>query len=650
MQAQVPPLPTDPRLLRGWQKLGPALAALVIVVVLLLPGHTFLEGYDWVRMQVYYKEAYRAAVLSGTWPHWNPFIALGRPFLADSEVAFFYPPNLLYLAGPAAGLLLSLWLHFTLLLDGMLRLLRAWDCRGLAAWFGALGFALGAPLIGRLQSGQIQVFCTLCWLPWLFVAGQAVLAEPGKKSAARLAAITALLLLAGSPPMGWIAGWALAVWLGVQLLASRPPHGGWRPVPWLVLGGILAAGLAAVQLLPFLELAGEGNRVGRTADFALQHPLAGPSWWSLLRSQPGGAAFFNWEYNLHAGLPLALLALGALTQWRRPLVRRLALLGGLFGVLALGAATPLLPALVDHVPGWDALRYPARYAIILAFAACLLAALGLARIAHWFAAKPPRWQVAATPLLAGLLALNVADTLRACWERSAIYSSSLEFPLERELADQLRAAGRLQPGQPPPRVLAPPWLIRENSGLRHGYATLSGFANPFLAGVWDNLHRQAGITPSPVEPVHLPAAIYVAPAGMFSTVDVAVRWNPSAKKFDFTNDAPARASLAPGGPGASVTLGPYANDHIAVSYTAPTPQTLTLAEPWYPGWTATVDDAPVPIHKAGGWMRALAVPAGTHQVQLQFRSRWLPLGAALSLAVLGLCLFWYFAKTKPLAA
>lgn len=643
-------LPSDSRLI-GWGRiLGPTLAALAIVGALLLPGHTFLEGYDWVRMQVYYKTAYREALLSGAWPHWNPFISLGRPFLADIEVAFFYPPNLLYLAGPGAGLLLSLWLHFALLLHGMLHLLRGWECREATAWFGALGFALGAPLLGRLQSGQIQVFCALCWLPWLFVAGQAVLAQPGKKSAAFLAAVAALLFLAGSPPVCWISGWALAAWLGSGLLLPRPTRDRLRAGCWLAAAGALAAGLVAVQLLPFLELVHEGNRLGRSADFALQHPLAAQSWWSLLRSKPGGAAFFNWEYNLYAGLPLVLLALGALTQWRRPPILRLAMLAGLFGVLALGATTPLLPALVDHVPGWDALRYPARYAIIVAFAGCLLAALTLEQLARWLTTKPSRWAVAATPVLAGLILLNVADTFRAYVERSAIYASPATFPHEQALNQQLRTAGLLQAGLPPPRVIAPPWLIRENSGLQHHYSTLSGFANPVLAGVWTSLHRQAGLMPSPVEPLNLPAAIYAAPAGTFAEMAVAARWNPQEQQFDLADSPPACATLSPGGPDTSVTLDHYASDRILLTTTASAAQTLTLAEPWYPGWTALIDGTPTAVHPAGGWMRAVAVPAGKHRIELRFRSRWLTWGAALSLGALALAAVWLRAKPKVSAA
>jgi hypothetical protein len=66
------------------------------------------------------------------------------------------------------------------------------------------------------------------------------------------------------------------------------------------------------------------------------------------------------------------------------------------------------------------------------------------------------------------------------------------------------------------------------------------------------------------------------------------------------------------------------------------PALLVLAEPWYPGWTATVDGAPVPCVPANAWMRAAPVPAGVHEVTFRFHSTRLRAGAALSLVSLGL--------------
>lgn len=72
---------------------------------------------------------------------------------------------------------------------------------------------------------------------------------------------------------------------------------------------------------------------------------------------------------------------------------------------------------------------------------------------------------------------------------------------------------------------------------------------------------------------------------------------------------------ADGGPGAANILG-YEDQHVQIEATGP--GTLVLADSWYPGWTATVDGAPVPILRADLLFRAVDIPAGTHRVSFDF--------------------------------
>ncbi len=63
---------------------------------------------------------------------------------------------------------------------------------------------------------------------------------------------------------------------------------------------------------------------------------------------------------------------------------------------------------------------------------------------------------------------------------------------------------------------------------------------------------------------------------------------------------------------------------------------VLMSDTFYPGWKAEVDGQPAPIVEADGFMRGVAVPAGTHVVALRYRPASVYAGAGLTLAgVLG---------------
>jgi uncharacterized membrane protein YfhO len=55
-----------------------------------------------------------------------------------------------------------------------------------------------------------------------------------------------------------------------------------------------------------------------------------------------------------------------------------------------------------------------------------------------------------------------------------------------------------------------------------------------------------------------------------------------------------------------------------------------MSEIYYPAWKAYVDGQPVPLYVADGVLRAVAVPAGEHAVEMRFESDTLRVGMLVS--------------------
>ncbi|HTP26516.1 MAG TPA: YfhO family protein [Anaeromyxobacteraceae bacterium] len=102
------------------------------------------------------------------------------------------------------------------------------------------------------------------------------------------------------------------------------------------------------------------------------------------------------------------------------------------------------------------------------------------------------------------------------------------------------------------------------------------------------------------------------------------------------------ASGEPSGPIAADSVVLH-GDRVEASLTVPRAGLAVVLEPWFPGWTATVDGSPVLIARADFAFMAVPVPAGRHALRLSYsptqlaRGTWLASGAlALLSSVLAL--------------
>lgn len=374
--------------------------------LILARGDTFLYFYP-------YWSAAAEALRNGRIPLWNPNLFMGAPFLANSQVGFFYPlnwPVWLLLPTPYA-VSASILLH--LLIAGVGAYLAGRRTLGLGRWAGlvtAVLFALGGYLTAQVE--HINQLQGLAWMPWfLWVAANVFCSKTGNRwvlvgrGAIGFALLFSLQLLAGHTQSSFITGVMLVVWGAAhgleRWLLRNSAHGFGLSFQWrrfarrlplaLLLGGGLSLLLTAVQLLPTFELIQQSSRQGgltpnEVLSFSL-HPLLLNR--ALLPAY--GQSLFS-EYVAILPLTTLLLAFLAAWQWRqwRGVVPAISLV--LLGLLlALGIFNPL-NWLLARLPGFDLFRVPARWLAVYALGVSLLAGLGWQMVLDRWLVRQRDWR------------------------------------------------------------------------------------------------------------------------------------------------------------------------------------------------------------------------------------------------------------------
>lgn len=427
-----------------------ALATLIILTLIffwkILLTNLILSGVD-VFLYFYPYKAYAAESLrQGRLPLWNPHLFMGAPFLANSQVGLFYPPNWLFIWLDAPRQVAwSIGLHIAL--AGMLMFAFARHSLGLAwpaALVSAILFAFGGYLGAQVE--HINQLQAAAWLPLLFLLYDFGLRRRNRRLwILLLAVIVALTLLAGHAQTVFISLFGLGLYaLWQAIFESTPPvitlstanktqpkksvrfskfiihsfdrlrtgyssliYSVFRHLWPIAMAAIIAAALAAIQLLPTAELSGlsirsRGLTLQEVVSFSLRptnlhYSLLPPI--NVDLSQLLGQAFSEWvAYVGVTGLILALL--GVLTAIRQPAACRFIFTGAAGLILSFGLFTgPLYVALYYFVPGFNLFRVPARWLLLYAFSMAILAGFGfdallapaqlagrLAAIWRWFRA------------------------------------------------------------------------------------------------------------------------------------------------------------------------------------------------------------------------------------------------------------------------
>jgi hypothetical protein len=318
----------------------------------------------------------------GELPFWNPYLYCGAPFLAQWNTMPLYPPALVYVLLPLTwGLGMFCLLHVWWAGLGMFFLTRRWTGNNFAAAFAGTMFAFNGFTLNLIM--WPSHLATFAWMPWVVFAVEGAWQNGGRKIF--LAGIVgAMQMLAGGPEIilfTWVV--LLALWVQQFLRGeTRRFAMTWRCVPVVLLVLVLAA----IQLLPFLDLVAHSQRNLNYHD--TRWSLPGRGWVNFLVPMAFGntwdmGVFYQygqeWTSSIYLGIGGLWLAVLAFAGGRTPRIRLLCALAAVAFVFAMGENGFVLPALQKVIPQLHLITHSIKYIAIVIFIAPLLAALALAR-------------------------------------------------------------------------------------------------------------------------------------------------------------------------------------------------------------------------------------------------------------------------------
>ncbi|HET7704794.1 MAG TPA: 6-pyruvoyl-tetrahydropterin synthase-related protein [Thermoanaerobaculia bacterium] len=638
----------------------------VLVAVLFLPAllkrevFTVRDHTDYFQPLRYFTAIHiRDFVL----PHWNPYSASGEPWLANPQTGVFYPPTWLFIAFPfEAAYMLYLALHLTILGWGAY-LLFARRVAPEAALAGAVAIVFSGPTLSLLDiSNNLAAFS---WIPWVIRAALA------GRSPAIGGCFLALAFLGGEPYFAAVAAvlYAVVTWNAgarkewsagdparehVQAgEVARTPR--LQRVKSVLLAGAIAAGLSAIQLLPFLEMVRGSDRAsGLTAAEIFSESMAPRDWLRLAVPPHLNRAGFDPALSQHfipivyVGIPIVLLAVLAWIFVRRKDVVGWTTLLIVSIVVATGSHLPSA-ALFERSP-LTLFRYPSR---MVPFAALAIVALA---VLAWDRFRPKRrW---ADLVLVAILLVDLIPRAMPLLATAPFTPAATLYPAEAgRSAKIIRIHDR-------PIVDRKAWIA--------GYANLyhrrfdASTAAPVVSRRYLDIHdatltgrrfdllsllsvgfvlsdRYVGPPLQPIAGVR-GVTMYVNPAAPPMATFWA-GWRPFATAEEAANallsnvssdavpvaGAPPSPSFEPGAAQSTIEALTVGTRHARVVVNAAREGIVMLSQQDAPSWRVYVDGEEKEKLLAGGIFRAVAVPRGRHEVMWEWNPRSLRTGMVITI-------------------
>jgi hypothetical protein len=372
-----------------------AIAVSLLPLIYFFPatrGNLIISPDDGVIFNIPLRVAAAHIIRAGHLPLWNPYIFSGMPLFGAAQAGVLFPLNWFYLlfSIPVATNLMMLSSYMLAALGAYLYARRTGASIAGAA-LTSLVWQWSGFLIGQI--GHTNILHTAALLPWLLWAIDGYGASGKRSRGVLLAVLVALQVFAGHQQTLSYALLVSAAYAVVRWRGSRSATPARVAYLWALV--FIAAGLAlaAVQILPTLELLRNSLRADASYDFFTSFSLPRRFLWTffapyvmgggdgqLFRAPYVGPAFYG-EYVGYVGVAAIALAGLAVVLKRDGVTKFWTVAAVVCFLLALGRYAPFhFYRLIYFVPVLNLFRVPARHLMEVEFALAVLAGRGLTAI------------------------------------------------------------------------------------------------------------------------------------------------------------------------------------------------------------------------------------------------------------------------------
>lgn len=659
---------------------------------------------DYSSFQVPMREFAQRELLSGRFPHWSPWLGCGIPMHATQQLAICYPllTPLLFLFSANMATKIAILLHVVLCYIGQYRLARKLNVTTAGSAISGLILVQGGFLTSHLAVGHVAMVLHYGILPWFFLSVVTMCRRPSWIASLGFAATVAGMLLIGNPQVPYYALLIGGLWVGGSLLFGSAAARRWRVLSHFSVSFMIALLLAAIQLVPAIELAQDNHGLSErgTREYAEHYALDYVDMYRFfLPSMQGNplveipefqAPDFYHEKTCYLGVLTWIFILhGFVNPTADRWVRAASLLSVFALIVSLGPTTPLFAAIGNLLPGLFLFRCPGRCLGVAAVLLALLAARGFDLLCTSNAqrARPSYVRMIGLVFIVDLMYLTDRWSGRFDWIRWVEFAErhlrgDILMSVAVLLASGIFGLRNRRASESVRCLVAVSIIVMDLGyfnvrGVRYQVEDVQSLPSVvqaegdqfrFVEGL-DSLQfskdavRYSRFVPLAIrsqarmlgtnEGGVLPAACEVLFRALQDEPDETLRQSScrhvvinsrhlSVRVLDATLPRIrfVPASVVP----EKAIIEVLADDSqlLTAKIDTPVSGTFVVADTFYPGWAATVDGVSSEIHCVNGCFRGIHLSAGPHLIQMQFQSESFTLGTRLTAAgVVGLAaLMW----------